>query len=150
MLTATLSPSVLNNLHPAVLAHAGDAVYELYVRTYLSPLGFPKVNDLHKATVRAVCAPAQAAAFRLIEPLLSDEEAAVYRRARNTHHARIPHGSTPAEYSAATGLEALFGWLYLSGNTARCDELFETMLPEVKKRAQNSSENAENLEVNHQ
>lgn len=122
-----MTPEELNELHPAALAHVGDAVFELYVRETLCRKGPAKVNDLHKATIQAVCAPAQAEAFRILEPMLTEDELAVYKRARNTHHARIPHGATPGEYAAATGLEALFGWLYLSGNTARCDELFDAL-----------------------
>ena len=104
------------------LAHVGDAVYELYVRAALvRPCG---AADLHRATVERVCAPAQAAAVERLLPVLTEEENGVYRRGRNANTKHIPHGATAVEYARATGLEALFGWLFLTGQNERADELF--------------------------
>ena len=104
------------------LAHVGDAVYELYVRAAMA--GPCAAADLHRATVERVCAPSQAAAMERLLPALTEEETGIYRRGRNANLRHIPHGATAVEYARATGLEALFGWLYLTGQEARADALF--------------------------
>ena len=119
-----LEPRALAALSALTLAHVGDAVYELYVRGELASSGLYSVKELHRATVSLVCASAQAAAMEKILPVLSEEELAVYKRGRNADLHRIPHGASAVEYARATGLEALFGWLYLAGREARADELF--------------------------
>ena len=106
------------------LAHIGDAVYELLTRTRLCGLGVTKVSELHRMTVATVNAPAQAEAAQRILPKLTEEEAAIYRRGRNTKVNSVPQKADIAQYHAATGLEALFGYLYLSGNIKRVRELF--------------------------
>ncbi|MDR0916257.1 MAG: ribonuclease III [Oscillospiraceae bacterium] len=110
---------------PLALAHIGDAVYELFARTRVTAHGGGKVGALHRETVKYVAAPAQAAAFRRIEPQLTDAELTMFKRGRNANGHPAPNSSTSAEYHAATGLETLFGWLYLTGQTARAGELFE-------------------------
>ena len=112
------------------LAHLGDGVYELMVRSWLVLHGRAKAKDLHKATVQYVAAPAQAERFERIQPLLDQEEADVFRRGRNTAPHSIPKAASRAQYQTATGLEALFGWLYLQGRTERLNELFATMMEE--------------------
>ncbi len=113
-----------NLLSPSVLAFVGDAVYGLYVRTALSQINRPSAK-LHKLSVTMVNAAAQAKASQLISPLLSEEEMQIFKRGRNFHTSSSPKSATKGEYHAATGLECLFGFLYLSGNTKRNDELFE-------------------------
>ena len=81
-------------------------------------------------TVKRVSAPAQAKAVEIILPVLSDREAAVYKRGRNTRVNSVPNRATIGEYHAATGLETLFGWLYLHGETDRLNELFEMIMKE--------------------
>ena len=110
------------------LAHLGDGVYEVMVRSWLVLHGKAKARDLHRATVKYVAA--QAERFELIQPLLTDEEADVFRRGRNTAPHSIPKAASRAQYQTATGLEALFGWLYLQGRTERLNELFATMMEE--------------------
>ena len=112
------------------LAHLGDGVYELMVRSWLVLHGKARANDLHRATVRYVSAPAQAERFARIQPLLAEEEHDVFRRGRNTAPHSVPKAASRAEYQTATGLEALFGWLYLQGKTERLNELFATMMEE--------------------
>ena len=107
------------------LAHCGDAVFELLVRTWLCEQGGATAKNLHRATVSYVCAPAQAARAERMLPLLSEEELAQYRRGRNAHVHMIPKNATHREYSMATGLECLFGYLYLSGRLDRINELFQ-------------------------
>ncbi len=118
----------LLNMSSLGLAHLGDGVFELMVRAWLCLHGKVKVKDLHRATVRYVAAPAQAAAMERLLPLLTDEEADMYRRGRNTAPHSVPRAATRAQYQSATGLEALFGWLYLQGRTDRLNQLFETIM----------------------
>jgi len=106
------------------LAHIGDAVFELMVRTWLCEHGASTAKGLHGGSVSFASAKAQAVAAERILPELSEDELAVYKRGRNTRLNSIPRGSTLEEYHAATGLEALFGYLYLSGKTERLNELF--------------------------
>ena len=113
-----------NLLSPSVLAFVGDAVYGLYVRTALAKVNRPS-GELHRLSVKLVRASAQAEAFKLIEPTLSDNEISVFKRGRNFHTNSTPKNATNGEYHTATGLECLFGYLYLTGNSKRADELFE-------------------------
>ncbi len=110
------------------LAHLGDGVFEVMVRSWLILHGRAKVKDLHRATVQYVSAPAQARRLEKILPLLSEEEHDVFRRGRNTAPHSVPKAASRGEYQAATGLEALLGWLYLQGRTDRLNELFEIMM----------------------
>lgn len=112
------------------LAHLGDGVYEVMVRSWLVLHGKAKAKDLHRATVKFVAAPAQAERFERIQPMLAEDEADVFRRGRNTAPHSIPKAASRAQYQAATGLEALFGWLYLQGRTERLNELFSAMMEE--------------------
>ena len=112
------------------LAHIGDGVYELLVRTYLCAHGKATGKGLHRATMQLVCAPEQARRAQRILPLLTEEEQEVYRRGRNAHVHSIPQHASRTEYQQATALEALLGWLYLSGHRERINELFETMMEE--------------------
>lgn len=108
---------------PLSLAFVGDAVYSLAVRRRLADEGRYSVGDMHNMAARLVSAPYQAHAAEKILPLLSEREAAVFRRGRNAHTAHMPKGATVAEYHAATGLECLMGYLYLAGETSRAEEL---------------------------
>lgn len=112
------------------LAHLGDAVYELLVRTYLCAHGKATGKGLHRATVELVRAPAQAEAAEKILPMLMEEEQAVFRRGRNANVHSIPQHASRAQYQQATALEALLGWLYLRGERARIEELFAVMMEE--------------------
>lgn len=118
----------LLNMSSLGLAHLGDSVYEVMVRSWLCLHGKAKVKDLHKATVTYVTAPAQAARAQRILPMLSQEESEVFRRGRNTAPHSIPKAASRGEYQTATALEALFGWLYLQGRTGRLNELFAAMM----------------------
>lgn len=106
------------------LAHVGDAVYELLVRTDLCAQGLTTPDKLHRETVRRVSAPAQAVAFARIADHLTEDELAVYKRGRNAHVHGVPKNATREQYSRATGLEALFGALYLAGKTERIAALY--------------------------
>lgn len=110
------------------LAFLGDTIYDLYVRRHLVHRG-GRVQQMHRDAAALVCAHAQSLALGRAEPLLTEEEAAVTRRARNAHQTP-PRNADPAEYHRATALEALLGYLYLTGRHARLDELMGTLLPE--------------------
>ena len=110
------------------MAHVGDAVFELMVRTWLCVTGISTAKNLHERAVSFVSAKAQAAAAERILSKLNEEEISIYKRGRNTHVNSIPKGSTHEEYHAATGVEALFGYLYIIGKTDRLNELFEIIV----------------------
>jgi len=110
------------------LAHIGDGVFELLCRSYLCARGGKRVDDLHRATIAMVKAPAQAKLTEKLLPLLTEEELAFYRRGKNSHVHAVPKSATREEYAKATGLEALFGALYLMGQTDRLNELFQGII----------------------
>lgn len=114
----------INQISALGLAHMGDGVFELLVRTWLCTHGGVKVRDLHRSTVSYVSAPAQAARMDRMLPMLSEEEQEFYRRGRNAHVHGVPKNATHEQYSKATGLECLFGSLYLLGRRDRLQELF--------------------------
>ena len=129
-LCAPLDERRLAQLGPLELAHVGDGVYELLVRTHLARQSGGRVGDLHRAAVAYVAAPAQAAALERLQAYLTEAETQVVRRGRNAHVHGCPAGCTVAQYHAATALEALFGHLWLSGQAARAGELFAIILEE--------------------
>lgn len=124
MLEQTAEATNPKLLSPLVLAFLGDAVYEMCARQKIVNEGNCPVNEMHKKTVKLVCAKSQSAAFTKLSPLLSEEEMAIYKRGRNAHSASTPKNTDPADYRRATGVEALFGYLYLKGNINRIQELF--------------------------
>ena len=120
----------VNAISSLGLAHMGDGVYELLCRAYLCAKGTQTVLNLHKDTVALVKAPAQAAFADKIKPFLTEEELGYFRRGKNAHTHAAPKSASRAEYAKATGLEALFGALYLLGRTERLGELFDIMMKE--------------------
>lgn len=114
------------------MAHLGDGVYELMVRSYLCLHGKSTNKGLHKAAVGYVSAPAQAAAVKVLLPALTETEAQVFRRGRNAAPHTIPPHATRGDYAAATALETLFGWLWLRGETDRLNALFEKIMEETQ------------------
>ena len=112
------------------LAHMGDAVFEILVRTWLCAHGKATGKGLHQATIRLVCAESQSQKAQKILPLLSEEELAVFKRGRNAQVHSIPAHASRAQYGEATALEALLGWLYLRGRKERINELFCKMMEE--------------------
>lgn len=121
----------VNLLSPSVLAFVGDGVYGLYVRTKLAETNRPS-GELHSLSVKWVNASAQAKAFTLIEPELTEKELSVFKRGRNFHTGNTPKSSTAGEYHTATGLECLFGYLYLSGESQRASALFQIIWNNLK------------------
>ena len=110
------------------LAHMGDCVFEILCRAYLCAKGGKNVGNLHRDTINMVKASSQAKFMDTLLPHLTEEELAFYRRGKNSHVHAVPKSCTPAEYAKATGLEALFGALYLAGQTDRINELFKLVM----------------------
>ena len=111
------------------LAHVGDAVFELLVRVHLAAAG-GRNGSLHRAAVEMVNAAAQAGDMEKLLPLLTEEEAEVFRRGRNVKVHSVPKHARLGDYHAATGLEALFGYLYLLDRRDRLNALFAVILEE--------------------
>ena len=110
------------------LAHIGDGVYELMCRSYLCARGEHTLKRLHLDSIQLVKAPTQAKFADRLKPHLTPEEYDYFRRGKNAHSHAAPKSATPQEYSKATGLETLFGALYLAGNIQRLNELFQIMM----------------------
>ncbi len=108
-----------DNLSPVVLAFVGDAVYSLFVRERLTFFNDYKTGELNKLAVKEVNASAQAEFYREIEELLTEDEKAVFRRGRNAKKNTRSKSATVSDYNISTGLEALLGYLYLTGNKTR-------------------------------
>lgn len=123
-----LTETEVNAISNLGLAHMGDCVFEILCRGYLCAKGGKNVGNLHRDTINLVKAQSQAKFVDKLLPLLTEEELAYYRRGKNSHVHAVPKSCTPAEYAKATGLEALFGALYLLGRTERLNELFKTVM----------------------
>lgn len=121
--------NTLNTYSTAALAYLGDGVIEICVRQRLVKQGYSTSSKLNKLALEYVRATRQAQAMKRIMPLLTEEENAVFHRGRNIGHTNTPKSATVAEYRAATGMEALFGYLHLAGRQDRIAELFDAAYP---------------------
>ena len=126
----TLTDDQLRTISSIGLAHMGDAVFEILVRTWLCAHGKATGKGLHQATIALVRAESQAEKAQRVLPLLSEEELAVFKRGRNAQVHSIPPHASRAQYGEATALESLFGWLWLRGRKDRINELFCVMMEE--------------------
>ena len=113
------------------LAHMGDCVFEILVRAHLCASGEKTVDRLHRDTIRLVKATSQAKFADKMLPHLTETELAYYRRGKNSHVHAVPKSATPAEYAKATGVETLFGYLFLSGQKNRANEIFQLAIDEL-------------------
>lgn len=120
--------SDIHELSPLTLSFVGDSVYDLLVRQHLVSLANRPVKELNQMKVTLVNCKSQAESAKVIMEYLSEDELDVYKRGRNVKVNSVSKHSSIADYHAATGLEALFGYLYLSGNTDRIKELFMMIL----------------------
>ena len=118
----------LNAVPTLNLAFVGDGVFDLLVRRYLVGRSNDHVGTLNQTKVEMVNCKAQAEYARILLPSLTEEEAEVYKRGRNTKVNSASKHSTLADYHAATGLETLFGYLYLKGETDRINKLFSLII----------------------
>ena len=124
------TPAQVNTITNLGLAHIGDGVYELMCRSWLCTRGNKTVLKLHRDTVEMVKATSQAKFADLLKPHLTEEEFDYYRRGKNAHTHAAPKAASRQEYAKATGLETLFGALYLLGRTDRLNELFQIIINE--------------------
>ena len=118
----TVNPRELSS---SALAYLGDSVVEICVRRFLVSCGIAHSSELNSLALNFVRASAQAEAIKLILPILTEDEDGAFRRGRNMGHSSSPKSATVGQYRAATGMEALFGWLYIQGMHDRIDELFD-------------------------
>lgn len=130
----------ITQIPSADLAYLGDAVTELLVRERLVRSGVSGAGKLNRMAAEYVTAVKQSDAADRIFELLSDEEADVFRRARNNSKAAVPRSATPAQYRKATAFEALFAYLWLSGDRERLDTLFAAAYPEEKNETNNGND----------
>ena len=114
-------------LSPLNLAFIGDCIYEILVRENLVKNANRPVNDLHHESVKFVSAKAQTKAFEKIEAILTEDEVSIFKSGRNAKVGHNPKSASTGEYHTATGVEALFGYLYLSGKEERIKELFSVI-----------------------
>ena len=126
---SSLTEGEVRAMGSLALAHVGAAVFELMVRVYLAA-GGGKNGSLHRAAVGMVNAAAQAGDMEKLLPFLTEEEAEVFRRGRNVKVHSVPKHARPGDYHAATGMEALFGYLYLLGRRERISALFARIVEE--------------------
>ena len=118
----------INAISNVGLAHIGDGVYELMCRSYLCARGSHTLKRLHHESIALVKASTQARFAEILLPYLTEEEQSYYRRGKDAHTHAAPMAATPREYAKATGLETLFGALYLAGKTQRLNELFGILM----------------------
>lgn len=151
-----LSSQDWNQYSPLTLAYIGDAVYELAVRNFYVKKGNCQTQKLHKRVTSCVSAKAQARMIEALQPFLTQEEAAVYRRGRNSKPYTKAKNATLGEYLEATGFEAVMGWLYLRGDFERLSELAARGLevlgvlePECQESGHCESECRESGETGH-
>lgn len=121
----------IKTMSPSTLAFMGDAVYGLLVRERLCRINRPS-GELHRRSVKYVSATAQDAAYTALAPLLTEEEAAVFHRGRNFRTSNTPKSASAKQYHTATGLETLFGWWYLTGQTERMRAMFDHIVKNTK------------------
>lgn len=124
---------------PLTLAFLGDAVYSLLVRNMLSLTANKPTGKLHKESIHFVNAAFQAEMMKELLPNLTENEETIFKRGRNAHSNHSPKNQSDADYRYATGLEALYGYLYLCGKTDRIKEIFN--LTTRKKYTQNQENN---------
>ena len=115
----------IRSFSPLALAYIGDGIYELVIRTVTVRQGSRQVNKLHRDTSRLVKAQAQSEMMKTLLPLLTEQEADIYRRGRNAKSFSVAKHASVGDYRRATGFEALMGYLYLQGDMERLSELVQ-------------------------
>ena len=122
------TPEQARGLNPLVLAYIGDSVYDLFIRTHIARRG--KAGRLHQLSAGVVCARSQAQAAKKLAQSFTPEETEVFLRGRNAKTATVPKNMETADYHMATGLEAVVGYLYLTGQDARMRGMMDTVISE--------------------
>ena len=122
-----------NEYNSLVLAYIGDSLYDVYVRSrIIEEYPNKSAHQMHIEAIRFVSSHGQSEAVKYIEPALSDEELAAYKRGRNTKSYTVPKNADVGEYRRATGFEALLGWLFVGGRSVRMEEVMELAYNSVK------------------
>ena len=125
----------MEQINSKALSYLGDAVYELCVREYLvCECGISDPAELNEAAKVFVSASSQAEIMPALTPMLAEDEDRVFRQARNKGHTQVNRNINAKQYRVASGLEALFGYLYLEGKTERIKELFEAVKHNRKEK----------------
>ena len=122
-----------NDLSPLILAHIGDAIYEVVIRTITLSKGSRQIEKVHKEAISYVNAGTQANAADILLPMLTEEEADIYKRGRNAKSNTKAKNASIGDYRKATGFEALMGYLYLKGETDRMLELIKASVLQEKE-----------------
>ena len=130
-----LTPQQARGYSPLALAFIGDAVYEEFIRTQIILKANMSSNKLHKEAVKYVKASAQSNAMKALLPLLTEEEEDVFKRGRNAHSATVPKNADVVEYRTATGFEALIGYLYLTTQTLRLNDLMQKAYTSISEQS---------------
>jgi len=120
----------MSQLSGTTLAYIGDAIFEVLIREHLINAGYQKVDNLHKEAIKFTSAKGQKIGYDIISEVLSEKEVSIFKRGRNANSDRKAKNATLAEYKTATGLEALFGYLYLEKNNDRISELLNKIINE--------------------
>lgn len=123
-------------MNPLVLAYIGDAVYDMYIRTYIVTISRKNVNELNKMAVGFVKASAQAEIARFLEPELTEAEERILKRGRNQKSSSVAKNASIGDYRLATGFESLIGWLYLNDNFERMDQLISLGIKHIEGKIQ--------------
>ncbi len=124
----------LQNISMQTLAFIGDAVYNVYIRSYLASKSNAKTGKLHSISIKYVSAKAQARIIDSINNVLSDEEEAIYKRGRNTNIHTVSKKVDVIDYKKATGFETLIGYLYIKNYIDRLDEIVNLSIKYVEKQ----------------
>ncbi|NLT08043.1 MAG: ribonuclease III [Ruminococcus sp.] len=119
-----------NSYSPLSLAFLGDSVYDTLVREYLLRQANMPVAKLHSAKIKLVCAEFQSEAYDSLSDILTEHELSVLKRGRNATGNTVPKHADAAQYRRATAIECLFGYLYITGQNQRIDQLFSAMMPD--------------------
>ncbi|CDF58914.1 Mini-ribonuclease 3 [Thermobrachium celere] len=128
-----LSEKEVKLLNPIIWAYIGDAVYEMFVRSYLITMGIVKPNQIHKSSILYVKASNQARFLKEVEPMLTEEEKEIVRRTRNAKVGHVPKNANLFDYKMATAFEGLIGYLFLMKRYDRLDEIIEFTLFKIEK-----------------
>ena len=135
-----LSEGDIKSMQPLALAFLGDAVYEIYVREYVMAKGYRTINSMHRETIKFVRAKSQCKAVKSILPELTEAEESVVRRGRNANPHTVPKNADVEDYRYATALESLFGYLKLTGQKERLEQLMDDVIAAIEEEYESHNE----------
>ena len=130
----------IKSMQPLALAFLGDAVFEIYIREYVMAKGYRTVRSMHRETIKFVRAKSQCKAVKIILPELTEEEESIVRRGRNANPHTVPKNADVEEYRYATALESLFGYLELTGQKKRLEELMNRIIAVIEEEYKSKNE----------